>query len=630
MATWRPFKGMFLDELLRLEGLANDLRSPHCAHCHIALNPTTPSSPRLFRCDDCGQHLQCLACCLAQHSRSPLHRLEEWNGSFWTAASLVELGLVYQVGHGGFPCALPDTTIHNMVVLDAPYIHTVRLRYCNCGRAQEADPVAQLLRNAWYPATVLDPSTCATFRTLRAFRLYNVLGNLNVTDFIAALERMTNTMAVSGLTSVPDRGRQFQRMARQWAFLTRLKRVGRGHDPAGVEATALGQCAVECWACPHDGKNLPLDWRSVDPRLRFLHMLILAVDANFRLKNRICANEINDGSLGPGWAYWVEPEGYQEHVRKYVKEDDMTSCIAFAALLQKDTRMTTGLRVSGVGGCVCARHECMRPNGLGDLQKGERYCNIDWIVFSAIMGVVILALTISYDIACQWKVRLPERVSRLPESMRRNLEEMRVQYGLPIWHSNSHIVECANENKLQHQPGVGKADGEGVERLWANLNPAALATKEMGLGNRADTLDDRLDNHNFLKNMRQGATLQRRLLVARVERENQVAAFRIVSDSVDAALQKKWKAQVKAWEEDKSQPNPYVLPTTGFPTEAEIRLELQQEERQNNVDGRASIAGSSATSFISAGIQIEDTQYRLRELRDEQTLLTADREAKLE
>jgi Kyakuja-Dileera-Zisupton transposase len=50
----------------------------------------------------------------------------------------------------------------------------------------------------------------------------------------------------------------------------------------------------------------------------------------------------------------------------------ISTCIAFAALTQKDTRNTAGLRVSGVGGCVCARHECMRPNGLGDLQKGER------------------------------------------------------------------------------------------------------------------------------------------------------------------------------------------------------------------------------------------------------------------
>lgn len=125
-------------------------------------------------------------------------------------------------------------------------------------------------------------------------------------------------------------------------------------------------------------------------------MLLLAVDANFRLKNRMRAHEIDDPSLGPGWGYWVEPEKYKEHLSKYVHEKDVhgpiciclfpcrlanqiSTCIAFAALLQKDTRLTTGLRVSGVGGVVCARHECMRPNGLGDLQKGER-CGVAFAI----------------------------------------------------------------------------------------------------------------------------------------------------------------------------------------------------------------------------------------------------------
>ncbi|KAF7327197.1 CxC2 domain-containing protein [Mycena kentingensis (nom. inval.)] len=323
-------------------------------------------------------------------------------------------------------------------------------------------------------------------------------------------------------------------------------------------------------------------------------MLVLAVDANFRLKNRIRPNEINDPSLGSGWAYWVEPEGYQEHVKKYVKETDMTTCLAFAALLQKDTRMTSGLRVSGVGGCVCARHECMRPNGLGDLQKGERYCNMDWIVFSAILSVVVLALTISYDIACQWKVHLPERMARLPSHMHKDLSQMTIHF----------LTNRASARSMERASSVYGPD----------LTPPHSRTKEMGLGNRADTIDDRLDNHNFLKNMRQGDTLQRRLLVAREERRRQVAAFQAVSEGISPALQKEWKAQVRAWQDDKTQPNPYVLPSSGVPTETEIRLQLQKEERDQNTDGRASIAGSSATSFIAAGIQIEDAQYRIREM----------------
>jgi hypothetical protein len=66
-------------------------------------------------------------------------------------------------------------------------------------------------------------------------------------------------------------------------------------------------------------------------------MLLLAVDANFRLKNRMWANEIDDPSLGPGWGYWVEPKGYKRHIKKYVNEKDvggfknLTRCIMVTA-----------------------------------------------------------------------------------------------------------------------------------------------------------------------------------------------------------------------------------------------------------------------------------------------------------
>ncbi|KAJ7051194.1 hypothetical protein C8F01DRAFT_1091766 [Mycena amicta] len=632
MAQWRPHKDAFLDKLLRHEGLGNELRAPTCGHCSrdLRASESADAAPRFFQCADCGQYLQCLDCCVSAHLRSPLHVLKEWTGLFWAPAALAELGLVYQIGHGGFPCPFPDTGTHKMTVIDAPHIHTVQLRYCNCPYSQDADHVTQLLRNAWYPATVIDPATCATFRTLRSFRLYNVVGNLNVTDFVTAMERMTNSLAVAGLVSVPDRTRQLQRMSRQWAFLSRLKRSGRAHAPDGVDASPLGSCAVNCWACPHDGRNLPANWRSADKSLQFLYMMILAIDANFRLKNRIRANEINDPPLGPGLAYWVEPAGYQEHVKKYISESDMSTCIAFAALLQKDTRMTTGLRVSGVGGCVCARHECMQPNGLGDLQKGERYCNMDWIFFSAIMSLTLLLLMILYNIACQWKLHLAERMKRLPTHMQANLSEVTLQYGLPIWHADSHNKLCRDKNKLSIRPGAAKTDGEGIERVWAELNPASFSTKEMGLGNRADVLDDRIDNHNFLKNMTLGSTLQRRLLVARDELKRQVEVFAAVSDGVAPDLQRQWKRQVHEWEEDDTRFNPYSLPTADLLTEADIRLQLQQEEREQNVYGRAFIAGGSATAFLSAGIQIQDMQYRIQGQLKETALISADRQIKIE
>jgi hypothetical protein len=54
---------------------------------------------------------------------------------------------------------------------------------------------------------------------------------------------------------------------------------------------------------------------------------------------------------------------------------------------------------------------------------------------------------------------------------------------------------------------VGKSDGEGVERTWSVLNPASHSTKDAGLGQRADTLEGKIDNHNYLKNVGQGASL---------------------------------------------------------------------------------------------------------------------------
>ena len=41
-------------------------------------------------------------------------------------------------------------------------------------------------------------------------------------------------------------------------------------------------------------------------------------------------------------------------------------------LANAETQFSVGLRSTGVGMCVCARHEIVHAGGVGDLQKGER------------------------------------------------------------------------------------------------------------------------------------------------------------------------------------------------------------------------------------------------------------------
>jgi hypothetical protein len=83
-------------------------------------------------------------------------------------------------------------------------------------------------------------------------------------------------------------------------------------------------------------------------------------------------------------------------------------------------------------------------------------------------------------------------------------DDVTIQYGLPVWHAAAHETSCQAQNSLTYLEGVGHTDGEGIERTWSVLNPVAWATKEMGKGARHDALDDRIDHHNWEKNITQG------------------------------------------------------------------------------------------------------------------------------
>lgn len=196
-----------------------------------------------------------------------------------------------------------------------------------------------------------------------------------------------------------------------------MKRGGRGHDPKGIGGTAQGELAVKCPTCPRPLVNLPEGFRSVAPSdryriflhsfhclrlkqyFRWLYRLHLAMDANFRLKNRLRSSIRKDPGLLTGLAYFVDDEMYSKHILKYVDEEEVCvlpiniplttftspltnytecfpvlicTCAGFEALAKANTRNSKGLRSTGVGACICSRHSFWRGQSLGDLQKGER------------------------------------------------------------------------------------------------------------------------------------------------------------------------------------------------------------------------------------------------------------------
>lgn len=70
---------------------------------------------------------------------------------------------------------------------------------------------------------------------------------------------------------------------------------------------------------------------------------------------------------------------------------------------------------------------------------------------------------------------------------------------VPKFHLPAHIEACNLRFSFNLTRDVGQTDGEAPERGWANANPLAGSTKEMGPGARRDTLNEHFNDWNWKK-----------------------------------------------------------------------------------------------------------------------------------
>jgi hypothetical protein len=246
------------------------------------------------------------------------------------------MGLVVQLNHSSFYCENPISCHSAMLVIHVNGIHNVAIRYCGCSKAIPQH--LQLLRRGLYPASQLLVKTCASFQVLDLLHKLALTTKSSTYDFYRALEKLTNNTGIG----VPKlRYRALFRMSIQWRHLKLLKWGGRGHDPSGVVGTKSGELAVVCPSCPHPGINLPDGWEDAPIEMRyvilkspcflfscptrFLYMVFIAMDANFRLKNQLVSNYSQDPGLGIGWAYMLPREDYEGYVLSQVNNEDVSS-----------------------------------------------------------------------------------------------------------------------------------------------------------------------------------------------------------------------------------------------------------------------------------------------------------------
>ncbi|KAF8176874.1 hypothetical protein K438DRAFT_1588036 [Mycena galopus ATCC 62051] len=550
--SWIPHRDDILDGLIRLEG-RGIWWTEGCSRCR------EPNAA--WRCEDCfGGRLLCTSCIMEKHRNEPLHLLQEWEDGFFQPRTTRALGLRYQLGHSrGEECPWVRLTHSrkDFVVLHNNGIHVIDVDFCGCSNAPKE--VDQLLNIGWYPATSREPSTAASLSLLRRFHKLNLQARVPAYDFYNTLVQLTNA---AGLNTLPNRLPQFMNMVREYRHLQMCKRAGRAHHPTGIVGTSPGELAIPCRACPHPNINLPGGWEDAPPEVAWIYRLLISKDANFKMKGRDRSSREKDPTLGPGWAYMVANDEYLRHLAKYVDEDEISHCVSFAALWSANNKRAKGLRASGIGSVSCSRHEMFRPLGTGDLQRGERQCNMDYLFFSSLIGITMLMLVASYDIACQWSRKLWSRAEKMPASMRLS-SAMKVIFKVPKFHLPPHVKACHAPFSFNYTKGVGRTDGEGVERNWSWLNSAARSISVMGPGAREDTIDDLCGFSNWKKTVDFGNSLLRKMVLAIPQAMVHSRAFHAFTEGLREGHQEElmaWEKIVRAWEADDEHQNDLADP----------------------------------------------------------------------
>ncbi|KAH9478096.1 hypothetical protein JR316_0010334 [Psilocybe cubensis] len=506
-----------------------------------------------------------------------------WTESgYFRKVTLKSLGLYIQLGHND--CQVPINAFNDdFIVICQTGIHEVSLRYCGCPHAPLKP--TQLLRARLFPSTVADPKTAATFDVLEHFQLLSFNSKVSGYEFYHTLARITDNM---GTRPPPDRYPVFMRIVREWRHIRLLKRMGRGHAESGVKGTKEGE---------------------------WLYSLFIAIDANFRLKRMNVSSDERDPGLNHGYAYMVESNKFKNYLATYDGRiaDEKSTCNNHDAIKSANARGGHGTAASGLGTAECSRHDMKRPVSVGDLQKGERYVNMDYFFLSSIAYTILLRIVVSYDIACQWWVNLLKRCQIYPENVLSNPSAPSLVYLVPKFHLPAHVQKCQAAFSFNYTPGVGRTDGEAPERGWSATNGIASSTKEMGPGSRNDTLDNHFGDYNWRKIITIADTFVRKAKEAIHERKEHVESF----IEFDAVLPKdttsEWTQMCQAWEKDPKQPNPFALAKNANITESDVRLRLacKESEAVKRGDSLALHVDVSPSVLISQGLQLEELQARL-------------------
>ncbi|PVF91605.1 hypothetical protein CPB86DRAFT_303151 [Serendipita vermifera] len=595
LEEWVRYAGEYLECLLSLEAITKILPCM-CASGELAL----------YKCTTCIiPAYSCQACMVTRHQYDPFHRILKWNGHYFEAVALHALGITLPIRHpDGSPC--PHERSQGMLtVVHINGFHEIEVRGCDCVGSPSFS--TQLFLSQLFGASITSPKTAFTFECLDSFRLLHLEGKISTYTYMQTLTRMTTDEYV-GVWTVKDRAREFRRVARQWNYLLARKQSIVNDSDLLVS---------KCPACPQPGVNIPLDWeQSVPFEKHWIYRQFIHFDANFRLVSEASTkNSSQEAGLWEGRGFFVDNQIYQNYLATNANNTQPpSSCSNLRAVSSTNRSRFQSLDVTGVAGAVC-RHDCAIPHGFVNLFKGERYVNSDFAMSSLMKNIKNLKeLVISYDIACQFSKHF---FKRFRDSPFLSLPDADITFMINKLHALGHKEDCRYRYSFNYVKGVGRTDGEGIERFWSTHNHLSGSTSKMAPGFRLDTLNLHFMDWNFRKSRRMASELHNRLNKARSQLAIHSDRYEDLIGSIEPTLVTKWVAQEEAFDFQEASQNIYRLATDKVPSRQQALSTLVAIETQEGQRGFAhgQEHTCSAAVWINDGLEIENDQRRLKARR---------------
>jgi hypothetical protein len=146
-------------------------------------------------------------------------------------------------------------------------------------------------------------------------------------------------------------------------------------------------------------------------------------------------------------------------------------------------------------------------------QLFPRYVYADYTFGHAMQRALaegVPAVGLHYDIMCHYIKNMWKRFASFgsPLSPLAASDFRNFLAAVPKFHLAGHTEGCFARFSLNYMQGVGRLDGEGGERCWANLNHASGSTSEKGPGARIDSLNHVMQQWNWTRLVRMGEHLE--------------------------------------------------------------------------------------------------------------------------